>query len=84
MTPDCPNPQLLQYMDGTWHDPADEPRRIQSRQRAAAYDIAEELNLLSDDIEAGVFGDAARHGKFAAYVRNIKQRYPKPAPKQCE
>lgn len=78
MPDDQPTPVLIQYLDGTWHDPADEPRRQLLRRRREAYDIAHELNLLVDDIEAGCFGEAAKSGQFAQYVRDIKQRFPKP------
>lgn len=78
MPDDQPTPVLIQYQDGTWHDPADEPRRQMLRRRHEAYDIGHELNLLWDDIEAGRLGEAAKQGSFAAYVRDIKQRFPKP------
>lgn len=45
--------------------------------RKLAYDIPEQLNLLYDDIEAGVFGEEAKTGKFAQYIKAIKQQYPK-------
>jgi hypothetical protein len=47
-------------------------------QRRQAYDIAHQLNLLWDDIEAGVFGESAQSGQFAQYIRAIKQQFPKP------
>lgn len=65
-------------MDGTWHDPADEPKRQMLLRRREAYDIGQQMNLLYDDIEAGRFGEAAKSGKFAAYVRAVKQANPKP------
>jgi hypothetical protein len=45
--------------------------------RLYAYDIEEQLNCLYDDVEAGLFGDAAKQGKFAAYVSAIKDQFPK-------
>jgi hypothetical protein len=65
-------------MDGSWNDPADEWKRLMLRHRHQAYDIGHELNLLYDDIEAGMFGDAAKSGAFAQYVRDVKNRFPKP------
>lgn len=46
--------------------------------RRAHFSIAEQLDLLYKDIEAGRFGDAARQGGFACYVREIKKQFPKP------
>ena len=45
--------------------------------RKHAFDIAEQLNLLYDDIQEGRFGEAAQSGAFAQYVRKIKDQYPK-------
>jgi hypothetical protein len=45
--------------------------------RLKTYDIAEQLNLLYDDIRDGKLGEAAKTGKFYAYISEIKQRYPK-------
>lgn len=46
--------------------------------RQKDYNIALQLDLLYKDIEAGLFGEAAKAGGFATYIRDIKQRYPKP------
>ena len=45
--------------------------------RLKTYDIAEQLNLLYDDIRDGKLGEAAKTGKFFTYIQEIKQRYPK-------
>ena len=45
--------------------------------RKHAYDIEEQLNFLYDDIQAGVFGEAAKSGAFATYVAGIKDQFPK-------
>lgn len=45
--------------------------------RKHAFDVAEQLNLLYDDIQEGRFGEAAQSGAFAQYVRKIKDQYPK-------
>lgn len=45
--------------------------------RIMTYDIAQQLNFLFDDIQTGLFGEAAKTGKFAAYVQAIKDQYPK-------
>ena len=47
--------------------------------RFDAYDIRQQLNLLADDVEAGLFGDAAMTGKFISYIRTIKAKYHKPS-----
>lgn len=46
--------------------------------RRSQYNMALQLDLLYKDIEAGLFGEAAKAGGFATYIRDIKQRYPKP------
>lgn len=78
MADDQPTPVLIQYMDGTWHDPADEWKRVMLRHRREAYDLGQQLNLLYDDIQAGIFGEAAKTGKFAQYINEVKHKYPKP------
>jgi hypothetical protein len=46
--------------------------------RMSAYrDVGQQLNLLYDDIQADVFGEAAKTGKFAAYIQQLKQQFPK-------
>ena len=45
--------------------------------RRYAYDVEEQLNFLYDDIQAGVFGEAAKAGRFATYVAGIKDQFPK-------
>ena len=45
--------------------------------RKYAYNLAEQLNLLYDDIQEGRFGEAAQSGAFASYVKAIKDQYPK-------
>jgi hypothetical protein len=45
--------------------------------RMRAYGIGEQLNALYDDIQAGLFGEAAKTGQFCAYVESVKQAYPK-------
>ena len=45
--------------------------------RIITYDIAQQLNFLFDDIQSGLFGEAAKTGKFAAYVQAIKTQFPK-------
>lgn len=47
------------------------------RRMSAYRDVGEQLNLLYDDITAGAFGDAARTGKFATYIQQLKQQFPK-------
>jgi hypothetical protein len=45
--------------------------------RMKEYNIGQQLNLLYDDINNGVFGEQAKEGKFFAYVKSIKDKYPK-------
>jgi hypothetical protein len=45
--------------------------------RMETYNVNEELNCLYDDIQAGLFGEAAKTGKFCSYVESVKQAYPK-------
>lgn len=46
--------------------------------RKAHYSIAEQLDLLYKDIESGRFGETAKTGGFATYVKSIKEQFPKP------
>jgi len=45
--------------------------------RLKEYDINKQLNLLVDDINAGLFGEAAKTGRFMNYIMDIKNRHPK-------
>lgn len=45
--------------------------------RMRAFNLGEQLNCLYDDIQAGLFGDAVKTGKFCAYIQSIKDGYPK-------
>lgn len=45
--------------------------------RIREYDIAQQLNCLFDDIQAGLFGEAAKTGLFVQHVQAVKDRYPK-------
>jgi len=45
--------------------------------RITEYDIGTQLGLIFDDINDGLFGEAAKNGRFMAYVKNIKSKYPK-------
>lgn len=46
-------------------------------QRLQHYGIGEQLNLLYDDVDAGLFGEAARTGQFFQYLKGIKDKFPK-------
>jgi hypothetical protein len=46
-------------------------------QRLQAYHIGDQLNFLFDDIEAGLFGEQAKTGKFYACVLAVKAQFPK-------
>ena len=45
--------------------------------RIKEYHIGEQLNCLFDDIQAGLFGEAAKTGKFVSHIQAVKDRYPK-------
>lgn len=45
--------------------------------RIRAYNVSEQLNLLYDDIDQGLFGEQAKTGKFFQYIKEIKEKYPK-------
>lgn len=45
--------------------------------RMKAYDVNQQLNFLYDDIEAGLFGEAAKTGKFCQLIQQVKQDIPK-------
>ena len=45
--------------------------------RIITYDIAQQLNFLFDDIQSGLFGEAAKTGKFMTYIQEVKDQYPK-------
>ena len=47
--------------------------------RVKEYSIAYQLELLVDDINNGVFGEAAKSGKLNTYIQAIKAKYPKSA-----
>lgn len=45
--------------------------------RLQEYNIHTQLAALSDDINAGIFGEAAKTGSFITYINAIKAKYPK-------
>lgn len=45
--------------------------------RIKEYNVSEQLNLLYDDIDQGLFGEQAKTGKFFQYIKEIKEKYPK-------
>lgn len=61
---------------GTLEESAE--RSMQRHDRLQAYNVGQQLNALFDDIQAGVFGEQAKTGKFYNYVVELKQRFPKP------
>ena len=77
MLNDILNPVLITSVDGLTFDLSD-PHSIQNHaKRIDEYsNLGEQLNLLYDDIQAGMFGEAAKSGKFAQHVSLIKQKYP--------
>jgi hypothetical protein len=46
-------------------------------QRMQAFSLGHQFNCLYDDIQAGLFGDAAKTGSFCKYIESIKEAYPK-------
>jgi len=65
---------LVQVPDAPLHEihPLDPITR-----RQMAYRVDEQLNALHDDIAAGLFGEAAKTGKFMEYVSSIKAQFPR-------
>lgn len=61
-------------VEGEVHEIFDIPPVLR---RMGEYSLAEQLNLLVDDINAGLFGEGAKTGKFIEYVNSIKARHPK-------
>jgi hypothetical protein len=45
--------------------------------RLKTYNLHQQLEHLYDDIQAGLFGEAAKTGKFCSYVESVKAAYPK-------
>jgi len=45
--------------------------------RLQEYNINTQLAALSDDINAGIFGEAAKTGSFITYINAVKAKYPK-------
>jgi hypothetical protein len=45
--------------------------------RLKTYDLHHQMNCLYDDIQAGLFGEAAKTGSFIAYLDLVKQQFPK-------
>lgn len=45
--------------------------------RKYAYDLCQQLNYLYDDIQAGLFGETAKTGKFVEYLLEVKAQFPK-------
>jgi len=77
MDKDLEHSVYITSMDGITIDIAD-PVSNQNRQhRQQVYDnLGQQLNLLYDDIQAGMFGDAARTGAFATYLKDLKDQWP--------
>jgi hypothetical protein len=67
------------HMDGYELTPDNDAYYQARERRRITYNIAEQLARLSDDIEAGLFGEAAKTGQFIEYVRSVKASIPKPA-----
>lgn len=45
--------------------------------RQMTYRVDEQLNALHDDIRDGLFGEAAKTGKFMAYLASVKAEFPR-------
>lgn len=45
--------------------------------RLKTYNLHQQLEHLYDDIQTGLFGEAAKTGKFCSYVESVKAAYPK-------
>lgn len=47
-------------------------------ERQNLYVIATQLEKLYDDVDGGLFGDAAKTGEFYNFIKGIKDSIPKP------
>jgi len=61
---------------GTYQDVLDATSNQNMARRMQEYKIGQQLNYLYDDIEAGLFGEAAKTGKFVAFLSDIKSKLP--------
>jgi hypothetical protein len=61
---------------GTHQDVLDATSNQNMARRMQEYNVGQQLNLLYDDIQAGVFGEAAKTGRFVAFLSEIKSRLP--------
>ena len=61
-------------VEGSLHEALGTPPKLM---RIKSYDLRQQLNCLFDDIEAGLFGEGAKTGKFASYIKSIKEQFPK-------
>ena len=69
------NLELVTVQEGTdLQDAIGTPTMLK---RIRAYNVSEQLNLLYDDIDQGLFGEQAKAGKFFQYIKEIKEKYPK-------
>jgi len=77
MADDLAHSVLITSIDGITIDLADHVSNQNRRHREEVYrNLGQQLNLLYDDIQAGVFGDAARTGRFATYLKTVKDQWP--------
>jgi hypothetical protein len=77
MDKDLAHSVLITSIDGITIDLADPVSNQNRRHREDVYhNLGQQLNLLYDDIQAGVFGDAARTGRFATYLKTVKDQWP--------
>ena len=68
---------FITSIDGITIDLADPVSNRNRQHREEVYrNLGQQLNLLYDDIQAGVFGDAARTGQFATYLKDLKNQWP--------
>ena len=65
------------FIDGILTEVDELPEIPPVIRRMQEYNIGHQLNLLVDDIQAGLFGEAAKSGKFIEYVMDIKEKHPK-------
>lgn len=73
-----PNHSKLKVVDGVLVE-KDQPAQLNyAYARFKTYNINEQLGMLYDDIDAGLFGAKAKTGKFYEYIKTVKQQYPKP------
>lgn len=77
MLKDLAHSVYITSIDGITIDLADPVSNRNRQHRQEVYNnLGQQLNLLYDDIQAGLFGEAARTGQFATHLKHVKDQWP--------